>query len=217
MVQTHEEVHPVRLLISCALLPMEEQHPVDRRAWHRQEKRMFEIAVGKYKVLCHYGGLPKGEYLQRARLAEEFDLSSSEGTAAFFAVGEPCAWPSLAVILRCIPGEQSGFHPGALVVPETDIAFLGGGELLLAYDLTGPLRLWEDSADTGFWSWDRFGDFVLMSAELELAAWDTRARKLWTTFVEPPWSYTVHEGKVCLDVMGKVSSFPLATGPETGE
>jgi len=28
-----------------------------------------------------------------------------------------------------------------------------------------------------------------MSAELELAAWRTDGTKLWTTFVEPPWTY----------------------------
>lgn len=179
---------------------------------------MFEVTSGKYKVLCHSGGLPglSAEYLQRARFADRFDLSATEGTAAFFAVGEQGSWPSLVVTLWCVPGEESGFHPCALVVPETDIAFLGGGERLLGYDLTGPVRLWEDSANTGLWSWDRYGGFVLMSAELELAAWDVRARKLWTTFVEPPWSYTVHKETVHLDVMGKLSSFHLATGPKAG-
>lgn len=52
-----------------------------------------------------------------------------------------------------------------------------------------------------------------MAAELELAAWDIRARKLWTTFVEPPWDYAVRDGIVHLDVMGSESTFALATGP----
>ena len=177
---------------------------------------MLETSFGKYKVLCHSPGLPASvnEYAERAQLAEQFDLSKPEGTAAFFAIGEQNLWPSLVVAQRCVPGEDSGFHPGVLVVPETDLVFIGAGERILAYDLVGPSKIWEDSADTGFWSWDRFGDFVLMSAELELAAWDIRGRKLWTTFVEPPWSYTVKDDVVYLDVVGEKSQFPIDAGPE---
>lgn len=51
-----------------------------------------------------------------------------------------------------------------------------------------------------------------MLAELELAAWAMGGRKLWTMFVEPPWSYTVHEQTVTLDVMGLVRSLDLHTG-----
>jgi hypothetical protein len=76
-----------------------------------------------------------------------------------------------------------------------------------------PRRLWEDEADTGFWSWVQFDDVVLMSAELELAAWTAEGVKLWTTFVEPPWSYSVSQGAVHLDVMGDRSSFSLRQGP----
>jgi hypothetical protein len=86
----------------------------------------------------------------------------------------------------------------------------------LAYDLQRLLRLWTDQADTGFWQWKRHGDTVVMSAELELAAWDTLGRKLWTTFVEPPWSYEVRDRVVHLDVIGARSVFPLASGPGRG-
>ena len=176
---------------------------------------MFETSFGKYKVLCHAPGLPSmiNEYVERARLAEQIDLSDSEGTAAFFAVGEQNSWPFLVVAQRCVPGEVSGFHPGALIVPETDVLFIGAGERILAYDLMGPSRIWEDSAELGFWSWDRFGAFVLMSAELELAAWDIRAQKHWATSVEPPWSYTIENDSVHLEVMGNKSRFPIEQGP----
>jgi len=52
-----------------------------------------------------------------------------------------------------------------------------------------------------------------MAAELEFAAWDAHARKLWTTFVEPPWSYDVADGSVELDVMGTKSKFSITSGP----
>jgi hypothetical protein len=46
------------------------------------------------------------------------------------------------------------------------------------------------------------GPTVLMAAELELAARDHRGGKLWSMFVEPPWTYQVASGLVELDVMG---------------
>jgi hypothetical protein len=51
-----------------------------------------------------------------------------------------------------------------------------------------------------------------MAAELELAAWDLRGRKLWSRFVEPPWEYRIEGEVIILDVMGAVSRFDLRTG-----
>ena len=176
---------------------------------------MITLRIGEYSLVCHAPGLPDlyDEYVNRAKLADQIDLSNPEGTSAFLGVGEPNQWPFLVVAQRCIPGEDATFHPGALLVPETKVLFVGGGERLLAYDLSVPSRLWTDTADTGFWGWDRSEDVVLMSAELEFAAWDTHGRKLWGTFVEPPWSYEVADRKVLLDVMGEKSEFELGAGP----
>jgi hypothetical protein len=58
------------------------------------------------------------------------------------------------------------------------------------------------------------GDVVFMSAELELAAWSTNGEKLWTMFVEPPWSYEVTDSdEVRLDVMGTITTFDKRQGP----
>lgn len=121
------------------------------------------------------------------------------------------AWPILCVAQHY--RREGGGHPGVLLVPETAILFIGAGERLLAYDVHGPARLWEDQADTGFHEWQRHDDLVVMSAELELAAWNLRGVKRWSTFVEPPWAYHVEGSMVYLDVMGTVSSFPLVSGP----
>ncbi len=51
-----------------------------------------------------------------------------------------------------------------------------------------------------------------MSAELELAAWDLQGKKLWSTFVEPPWDHEVQGNQIELDVMGKKSRFAVKTG-----
>lgn len=177
---------------------------------------MFEVGFGGYRVLCEDGALPAiyGEYRRKATVVEEFALHASDGKVCFFAIGAGSNWPSLVVAQRYHPAE-AGFHPGALVVPETAIAFLGAGERLLAYSLREPRRCWVDSADCGFWSWARHGDVVLGSCELELVAWSTAARRLWSAPVEPPWSYDVRGDEVELDVMGDSRGFPLLTGPGT--
>jgi hypothetical protein len=57
------------------------------------------------------------------------------------------------------------------------------------------------------------GELVLMSAELELAAWTIEGEKLWSTFAEPPWTYRVVDRDVHFDMMGVRSTFDLLTGP----
>lgn len=175
---------------------------------------MFSITFGDFTVSVQNGGLPGlySEYVKRAGFVVERNLRDSEGTAAFCAVAKRNDWPSCVVSIRYAPA-GSGFNPGVLVVPETEVLFLGAGTLLLAIDLMHRCELWEDETEIGFWSWRRHQDTVLMSAELELAAWGIRGDKRWSKSVEPPWSYVIADGKVVLDVMGHVSEFPLEQGP----
>lgn len=175
---------------------------------------MFSISIGGYTINCQNDGLPDllSEYSAKAALAESIDLQSSDGKFAYLAVSRGADRPFLVVAQRYEPAGY-GFQPGALLVPETDILFLGAGTRLLAYDLTRPKRLWEDAAEIGFWSWHRHDEVVLMSAEAELAAWDSSAQKLWSTFVEPPWHYRISQHQVLLDVMGDETAFDLMTGP----
>ena len=53
-----------------------------------------------------------------------------------------------------------------------------------------------------------------MSAELEFAVWDNRGNKLWTTFVEPPWTFEFKGGLVTLDVMGDRRIHRLVDGKQ---
>jgi len=175
---------------------------------------MFRVSLGEYQVCCQSDSYPDllDEDRQRAALAEHFEAANSVGSAVcFVSVSRLFEWPFLVVTQRFSPA-VAGFHPGCLLIPETNTLFIGAGTRLLGYDLAQPRRLWEDEADTGFWSWCRHGSAVLMSAELELAAWDTHGRKLWTRFVEPPWAYTVSGDAIRLDVMGDVSHLRLETG-----
>lgn len=124
-------------------------------------------------------------------------------------------------VLACADGLPESYYSCrahaelVLIVPETATVFVGAGERLLAYRLEPhPERLWMDQAFFGFWSWARFDGVVLMSSELELTAWTIDGRKLWSTSVEPPWTFDVADGRVALDVMGTKSSFDLTTGPK---
>jgi hypothetical protein len=160
---------------------------------------------------------------RNAVLAEEFGLDGpvvgKDGDVCFVAVsaeGDP--WPSLVVAQRYSPS-GAGCDPGVALPAGSDVVFIGAGERLLAYRLSeraAPERLWEDACDLGFFCWAIHGDTVVLSAELELAAWTTGGTKLWTMFVEPPWSYTVDGARVRLDMMGKVSQFSLRRGPRPG-
>lgn len=175
------------------------------------------MVIAPYRILACAGGLPDlyDYYREHALLAEEFDLDSPTRADAvsFFGIGTGAGWPQLTVAQRYEP-TGAGFSPGVLMVPETGTVFVGAGARLLAYALEpAPVRIWSDEANTGFWGWQREGDFVLMSAELEFAAWTTKGVKLWSTYVEPPWHFSVTDGVVELDVMEHKSAFPIGSGP----
>jgi hypothetical protein len=177
---------------------------------------MFELAVGRYRVQLYDGDAPTmlGEYRSRAGLCEELGIwsksgamtASEDGRLFCVTVSQGSGWPFLVVAQRYTPRD---FDPGIALVEETSRLFVGAGDRLLCYDLETPARLWEDSVMVGFWFFCRHGDVLLMSAELELAAFDLRGEKLWNTNVEPPWHYEVRGDNVHLDVMGKTSVFAL--------
>lgn len=179
---------------------------------------MFHVGSNEYTICGYVGELPSTfrSLVEHAVLHDDFNVKGSDGTLLCVSVGRDSSnWPELIVTQRIDPGPESGFMPGGLLIPEHHIFLIGAGTRLLAYDLREPRRLWEDTADVGFLAWKRHGRFVLMSAELELAAWDLTGSKLWSTYVEPPWEYAVSDARVQLDVMGKLSSFDITTGPRS--
>jgi hypothetical protein len=183
------------------------------------------VTGARWTVLVQHG-LPGSydDYCNHAELVEEIGLDArvvpNDTDVCFVAVsGEHDPWPALVVAQRYSPA-GAGCEPGVALPEGSDVLFIGAGERLLAYHLTGgagpagrPVRLWEDDCELGFFYWAIHGDTVVMSAELELAAWTTSGTKLWTLFVEPPWSYTVEGARVQLDMLGKISQFPLRQGP----
>lgn len=172
---------------------------------------MIQVTIADY-IVNMAESIPDS-YGTHAALIEEFGLDRSNWDAFYLMVERAFDRPFLHVAQRYWPDHWAGSHPGILLVPETHILFVGAGERLLAYDLQFLARLWKDRANAGFHRWRRHGDVVVLSAELELAAWDIQGAKLWTTLVEPPWEYHLNEDAVQLDVMGIMSTFPLRSGP----
>ncbi|SDN22376.1 hypothetical protein [Allokutzneria albata] len=168
----------------------------------------MEFSVGDVHVVLSSERLAG---IDDADLVEEITAPDAEATV-FLLAGRGDAWPALGLRVAYAPA-VAGFPFAVHVVPETGVLFVGAGRGVHAYRLDSPRLLWHDETACGFWGWSQYGDVVLMSAELELAAWSTSGEKLWATGVEPPWTYAVHDGTVSLDVLGEPSSFPVRTGP----
>ena len=177
---------------------------------------MHSVILENWALLIEDGGLPRilDSYLKNAKFVDQIMPSEREGRDLFLGLrrgGTSHGWPELVITQKY--DDASGiFHPGFLVVPETSVLFIGAGERLLGYNLERFERVFEDHVDCGFWGWTPHGDYVLMSAELEFGVWKKTGEKLWSTFVEPPWSFRVSGGNLELDVMGEQKSFQLETG-----
>ena len=175
---------------------------------------LVRIIQGKYQILCTPNGLPAmyENYKNNAALFEEYDWGRNSKWQCFIAIGKVHEWPQLVVSIKY--DLEGGLYPGVLLMPDTTIAFIGAGELILIYDVDEPRLIDVDRADAGFHTWEQHEDIVLLSAELEFAAWDTRGNKLWTTFVEPPWGYAINDKLITLDVMGEKTTFSIHQGPD---
>lgn len=154
--------------------------------------QLFRFTCGPYTVSLGDNLPPMYySYCRSARFVDVFELEGSYSALCYLAVTRGHGWPFLVVAQRYSPGPQSGFYPGVLFVPETDLLFLGAGERLLAYSLAEPARLWECGLTGGFWQWERSQECIIMSSENKLEIWDIHGQKRWDFSVEPPWQYTL--------------------------
>jgi hypothetical protein len=117
--------------------------------------------------------------------------------------------PSLLVVGRM----RASFLPGVHLVPETSTLFVGCAESLAVYDLEKAERAHLDLTPYAFTSFNRHGDVVVMSGELEIAAYDLRGQRLWAATIEPPWDYGVQGDTMFTIAMGHKTEFPLREGP----
>lgn len=180
------------------------------------KRKLNSIKLGDWSLWIEDGSLPSifASYLEYAEFVDQIDVNNSEGRLHFLGVSkgnDNDVWPSVVIIQKYQDAQQS-FSPGILLVPDTSLVFIGAGERLLCYDIEKRKRLWEDATHCGFWHWKQCGSFVLMSAELEFGVWNQSGDKLWSTFVEPPWSFKVKDQSIELDVMGDLRIHRLSDG-----
>ncbi len=175
---------------------------------------MSSVTIGKWRVSSGIGDICSGTWTAGpTTITEKFDLKNPEGEFVTHSIfSEANTHPDLIVIQKSTPSPRDTFCPGILITLKTDLAFIGAGERLLCYDLKEKKRLCEDTAALGFLQWKQFNDTVILSAELEMAAWDSTGKKLWRAYVEPPWHYIVDGETVTLDVMGEIEKFNIRTG-----
>lgn len=177
---------------------------------------MHTVSIGNWALLIEDGSLPSlyNAYFKHAAFVDQVTPMTPEGRTLFLGVyerGGTHRWPEIVITQR-YEDARGTFCPGFLVVPETSILFIGAGKQLLAYNIERRERIFEDCVDYGFWCWTRQEDYVLMSSELEFGVWRKTGEKLWSVFVEPPWSFNVSGENVELDIMGQVKILKLETG-----
>jgi hypothetical protein len=181
-----------------------------------EKSKLNLIRMGDWELLIEDGSVPPifASYLEKAEFVDQFDVNDGEGRFLFLGVskGETTnGWPTIIATQKYQDCQQT-FSPGFLLVPDTSLIFVGAGKRLLCYNVEQKIRLWEDETLCGFWRWSQSGSFVLMSAELEFGVWNQSGEKLWSTFVEPPWTFKVTGQTVELDVMGKIRNYCLLNG-----
>ena len=171
---------------------------------------MISCNVDRYKINVEQYKLPDlyTSYMKHAKLTEEYDLSNEDGEIFFISVGYGESWPFLTIAQSYEPC-AGGFDPGFLVIPESDILFIGAGQRILLYDLKQVKKLDEDFYNEGFLGWIRYKDYVIMLAELDVTCWRTSGEKMWSRFVEPPYNVEFEGNKIILDVMGKKVRFDI--------
>ncbi|MFZ6778894.1 hypothetical protein ACO0LD_18875 [Undibacterium sp. Ji83W] len=177
---------------------------------------MFYSTVGKYTVSITTDPEEIAHKLARSNVVVHKHIESDRNRddQAYIAIGVTDCGHAADLLFEgwYFPGPLSGFHPGVLIIPETATVFIGIGEDAYTYSMAPIDLIAKESAEAGFWYWSRYGNTVLMCAELELSAWSLDGKRKWTRFVEPPWHYSIESDVISLDIMGDAVLLSLETG-----
>ena len=170
---------------------------------------MFEVGAGGFRVMLS-SERPQG--LDERRIVVDRPSSDSDFEERYVLVHRLGGAPTLLVIGHVRDGYGCGVH----LAPETGVLFFGCGESVCAYDMPSGTKLHQDITPYSFHSWNRHGDVVVMSGELEVAGYALDGTKLWSGAVESPWDYGVTGDKMYTLVMGHRVEFSLRDGPGGG-
>ena len=167
---------------------------------------MFEVGAGGFRVVMS-NDAPHG--LDERRVLVDRPSQDEDREARYVLVHKAGGPPTLLVVGRA----REGFGCGVHVAPDTGVLFFGCGESVCTYDMPTGRKLHHDITPYAFHSWNRHGDVVVMSGELEVAGFALDGTKLWSAAVESPWDYGVSGANMYTLVMGHKVEFSLLDGP----
>jgi hypothetical protein len=168
---------------------------------------MFEVGAARFRVVL---SMEAPEGLDERRIhVDRPSAEDEDGEERYVLVHRAGGAPTLLVIGHVREGYGCGVH----IVGETGVMFYGCGESVCAYDIATGTKLHHDITPHAFHSWNRHDDVVIMSGELEVAAYALDGTKLWSATVESPWDFGVTGEKMYTLVMGHRVEFPLREGP----
>ncbi len=174
---------------------------------------MIQFQFDKYKIAVEIGKEPI-DYNYWIKYASFIDIEeqTKDKTPIYIGIGEHQDWYKTIVSFSSDPIDYGGFNPGLILVPETDILFIGAGTNVRIYDLKHQLKLFVKELHCGFLGWKRYDDFIIMQEELEFGIYSLTGQEIWSTEVEPPWTFSIEIDTVKLNVMNEISFRDLKTG-----
>lgn len=176
---------------------------------------MIQFNFDKYNIAVQIGKEPDifDMWLKHSSF-NDMDGLSKEGTPIYIGAGKGEEWYNTVIAFRSDPIDYGGFHPGLLVAPETNTLFVGAGTVIRTYDLKQQKKRFEKELPCGFWGWIRHNDLVIMQEELQFGIYTLDGQEIWSTYVEPPWTFEIHGGLVTLNVMDEITYRDLRTGEQ---
>lgn len=183
-----------------------------RNWFDKSAMRIFRLDIARDEGAVAFG--PLRARWRRGQLATDVvDLVGSSGArVARVSVG---SFSVPDTFVAQVQNWGPGLDATEVVLPGAgSTAFLGAYGEVVAFDLlSGEVVLRHDLGGMPFWHFTVTADVVIAASELELAAFSSAGKVLWTAFVEPPWDFNLVEGTITTDVMGIVCSFGLRDGP----
>lgn len=180
---------------------------------HAKRTTLIQFNFDKYKIIVEIGKEPTifEMWLKHASF-KDIEGLAKDGTPIYIGVGHGKEWYNSIIAFRSDPIDHAGFHPEFLILPETNTLFVGAGTVVKPYDLEGLKKKFEKELSLGFWGWTRHNDLIVMQEELELGVYTLDGQEIWSTFVQPPWTFEITGNEVKLNVMGEITYRDLKTG-----
>lgn len=175
------------------------------------KKFMIEFSIANYNIQI-YIQEPPGSldyYRERAKFIDEQDLSrkGTNDVELYIIISKGFQNPDYSIIaFSSFPIGVAGFRPGLHYESETDVLFIGAGTRIKTYRLSDNKLIFEKNDGLGFWSWNRYSDYIIQQAETDIRVFNLKGEELWGTYVSPPYNFHITGDKIILEFEGIVES-----------